>query len=286
MRYKLLLLPALIFSLGLTSVSKTAFACPITDTMNMPHIFANVANLLGINTASNETNAKEEELRQVRTGNAGCSDGPTNKSTEIKSTAYDYLISAPVMNKIINIKICPSPKSGLDIPLLSSFKECTDADRKTFLTPQPSFEAAINEIKTKLFMEKLKPISTKNFLGNVDLPAGQVKASSLDAVKELRNRRAKYAEAVASTTKAIATQVRQKHKADMETLANAQAKGCNQTQSHAMQNRNMKALLKAQAASIMVQVMAMEQEVAIKFINEPIHIITEDELKNALGVKK
>ena len=273
--------------MGLSFVSREAYACPITDTLNMPHIFANITNLLGMNGNIDESNKKEQDLREARTGNAGCGHGPTNKSTEIKSTAYDYLEKN--FKKIKDIKICPTAEKSLlgnlNLPsILGSKSSCAEKDRVEFLKPQTNFEAAKREIQTKLFMEKPTKGDKKELIKGLPVETKDAMTSNyVDEVKTLRNKRAKYAEAVASTTYSIANEVRKKHKADMETLAKAQTQGCNQTQSHAMQNRNLKALIKAQAASIIIQIMAMEQEVAEKFITEPAYIITDEELEKALG---
>ena len=95
----------------------------------------------------------------------------------------------------------------------------------------------------------------------------------------MQTKRKKYANEAASKGYALANALRPRLKKDAETLIASQTAGCNQVQSHALQNRNLAALIKTTGANIIVQILSMENEAAVQLLNEPLVEITEEQIK-------
>ena len=102
--------------------------------------------------------------------------------------------------------------------------------------------------------------------------------SSSSEKEALQTKRKRYASEVASKGYALAYALRERLKEDAKSLINAQTSGCNQTQSHALQNRNLKALIKTTAANIAIQIMSMETEAALQLLSEPLVEMTAEDV--------
>ena len=91
--------------------------------------------------------------------------------------------------------------------------------------------------------------------------------------EKIKNRKA-FAAEVAAEAYSLSMQIRPLYQEDMQSLGALTGKGCNQTQSNAMLNRNLKAQIKMLAAQIIMQIVQMEVDAVQQFIKEPTKIIT------------
>ncbi len=235
------------------------FACPITDSKNMSKVFQNVTNVFTNGTTATNTAIKDQELNNIKNGNPTCSSNPANQKTEIKTTSWEYIskgkITTTVVQEIEGIETKKSSDENI-IDLIS---------RSDYLKI-PQELKKISEAK-KILIDELF-FKDKNALEN---------ASASDK-EEIRTKRKRYASEVASKGYALAYALRPKLKEDAESLVNTQTSGCNQTQSHALQNRNLKALIKTTAANIAIQIMSMETEAALQLLNEPLVEMTAEDV--------
>ncbi len=260
MRKKILL--SLVISITIVSTffsQASAFMCPITDTKNMSKVFQNVTNVFTNGTTATNTAIKDEELNKIKNGNPTCSSNPTNKQTEIKTTAWEYISKGAITTTFVQ------EIEGVETKKSSSEKIIDLISRSDFLkTPQELTK--ISEAK-KILIEELF-FKDKEAYEN----------SSSSEKEALQTKRKRYASEVASKGYALAYALRERLKEDAKSLINAQTSGCNQTQSHALQNRNLKALIKTTAANIAIQIMSMETEAALQLLSEPLVEMTAEDV--------
>lgn len=235
----------------LTPDSVFAFGCPIIDLKNMTKVFQNVFNLQDNVTIASASSSKEEQLNEIKNGNPGCSSNPSNTQTEIKTTAWDYINKGKIRTTIVQEKDGEETKTSYD-------ERVIDLISKSNYLSAPKGMVKISDAKKELI--KAMFFESKEAHDN----------ASANDKEELRTKRKRYASEVASRGYALANALRPRLKKDSESLLNAQTSGCNQTQSHALQNRNLKALIKTTAANIAVQIITMETEAALQLINEPL----------------
>ncbi len=196
----------------------TAFGqCPVTDSNNIQNL--SVSSIATQTTASisNEVVTQEETANETRSGNANCSNSPSNEKTELSTKTYDYL-----KDNIVNMF------------------------ESVYISPQEEFDDAVNMLKEKFFISK------------DDKESAKIK---------LQNRMA-FAAEIAAESYALSQQLRPLYIEDLQSLHGASAKGCNQTQSNAMMNRNIKAQMKMLASQIIIQIVQMESDVVQQFIKE------------------
>ncbi len=159
------------------------------------------------------------------------------KTPEIETTAYDY----------IKEKVLASTKTD---PILK---------------PQNNFADAIKEIKTTFFTSNKK---SEGIIG------GSVTSSEINAALQ---KRMDYVHQVSSEALTIAKDLRGRIEKDAKSIANAQTKGCNIQQGYALQNRNLRALIKGTTADIVIQVLIMESTAAHNLLKEPSYLINLEE---------
>lgn len=266
--YKKILFSTLIACLLVGSYSTSVQACPIIDTKNASKVFKNIFNVHTNQATANETATKEEDLQEVQTGKANCSAKPGNKKTEIKTTAWEYIAKGSFPKKAAKKDEKTTDTKGDKETKKSQTKVINTISNSEFL-PFTKKDASITDAKKELI--KLMFFENKSAYENA--PSSEREA--------LQTKRKKYANEVASKGFALATALRPKLKEDAESLLASQTAGCNQVQSHALQNRNLKALIKITAANIIVKILSMENEVAVQLLNEPLVEITEEEIKKS-----
>lgn len=256
---KKLLVSTIIACLCIGFISNTSYACPIIDTKNMSKVFKSIFQVHQNQSTANETATKDEQLQEDQTGNAGCSASPGNKQTEIKTTAWDFIAKGKFVTK----------KTETDDKGVEKEKKTETSVLQTITTSKflPASNATdISEAKEDL-------INTMYFKDET-----AYKNASSAKKEALRTKRKQYANEVASKGYALATALRPKLQEDAKSLISVQTTGCNQTQSHALQNRNLKALIKTTAANIVIQILAMENEAAIQLQNEELVEIPEEKI--------
>ena len=194
-----------------------AAICPVVDGKNIPMLAGSNAATQMTASISNEVVAQEETANETRSGNANCSNAPSNKDTEVSTKTYDHLK-----------------------------KNIMEMFKSEYISPQEKFSEAVKILQEKFF------ISEKD------------KESATD---KLKNRMA-FAAEVAAEAYALSQQLRPLYIEDLKSLYAATGKGCNQTQSNAMMNRNIKAQTKMLASQIIIQIVQMEADVVQQFIKE------------------
>ena len=269
--YKKILFSTLITLLLVGTYSNQANAlCPIIDTQNMSKVFKNIFNVHVNQATASETASKEEELQEIQSGKAGCSANPGMKKTEIQTTAWDYIASGTIKKTVTQ-----KDDEGKEKKTTSETKIIDIISNSQFLN-MPSSGTNITEAKEELIKSMF--FESKEAYEN----------GSSSEKEALQTKRKKYANEVASKGYALATALRPRVQKDAQSLLAAQTSSCNQLQSHALQNRNLKALIKTTAANIIVQILSMENEAAVQLLNEPLVEISEEQLKKDLkkGEKK
>ena len=194
-----------------------AAICPVVDGKNIPMLAGSNAATQLTASLSNEVVTQEETANETRSGNANCSNAPSNKDTEVSTKTYDHLK-----------------------------KNIIEMFKSEYISPQKKFDEAVKTLQEKFFIsEKDKETATD----------------------KLKNRMA-FAAEVAAESYALSQQLRPLYIEDLTSLYEATGKGCNQTQSNAMMNRNIKAQTKMLASQIIIQIVQMEADVVQQFIKE------------------
>ena len=258
--YKKILFSTLITCLLVGTYSIQVSACPIIDTKNMSKVFKNIFNVHTNQATASETATKEEQLQEIQSGKANCSAQPGNEKTEIKTTAWEYIATGKITKKSTQ-----KDDNGNEKETTSETKIIDLISTSAFLN-MPNGGTSISQAKKELIKSMF--FESKDAYDNA--PSAEREA--------LQTKRKKYANEVASKGYALATALRPRLKKDAESILASQTSGCNQMQSHALQNRNLKALIKTTAANIVVQILSMENEAAVQLLNEPLVIITEEQI--------
>lgn len=258
--YKKILFSTLITCFLVIACSTQVYACPIIDTKNMSKVFKNIFNVHTNQATASETATKEEKLQEVQSGKAGCSAKPGNKDTEIKTTAWEYIANGKITKKTTQ-----KDDKGNEKKSTSETKIIDLISTSAFLN-MPNNGTSITEAKKEL----IKSMFFESKEAYENAPSSEREA--------LQTKRKKYANEVASKGFSLATALRPRLQKDAESLIASQTSGCNQLQSHALQNRNLKALIKTTAANIVVQILSMENEAAVQLLNEPLVEITEEQI--------
>lgn len=200
-----------------------AAICPVTDIKNIPLLAgSNIATQLTTSLGA-EVVTQEEIANNTRSGNASCSNAPSNKKTEITTKTYDYL----------------------EANIMKLFES-------TYISPQEKYETALDMLKKNFFLQE---------------------GDKESALTKLQNR-VNFASEVAAEAYSLAQQLRPLFIEDMQSMQVASGKGCNQTQSNAMLNRNIKAQIKMVASQIILQIVQMEVDVVQQFIKDQPTILT------------
>ncbi|MBQ8251289.1 MAG: hypothetical protein IJY92_05205 [Alphaproteobacteria bacterium] len=269
--YKKILFSTLIVCLLVGSYSTAVQACPIIDTKNASKVFKNIFNVHTNQATANETASKEDKLQEVQTGKANCSAKPGNKKTEIKTTAWEYISKGSIPKKTAE-KDTEGKEEGKDKDegKKEEKTKVIDIISNSEFLPFTKKDASITDAKKELI--KLMFFENKSAYDNA--PSSEREA--------MQTKRKKYANEAASKGFALATALRSKVKEDAESLLASQTAGCNQVQSHALQNRNLKALIKITAANIIVKILTMENEAAVQLLNEPLVEMTEEDIRKSI----
>lgn len=132
-----------------------------------------------------------------------------------------------------------------------------------YISPQEDIDSAIKTLEETFFVSK---------------------DGSENGMEKMNNRRS-FASEVSAEAYALSQQLRPLYKEDMQALTSIDAKGCNQTQSNAMMNRNIKAQIKMLATQILIQIVQMEVDTVQQFIKESPTLISLEETPTG-GEKK
>lgn len=245
----------LVLLCGLVCLTTTLNAqCPTNNPSDLPNIIKQSVEAASTVKTTQNTFTEDEKQRTAVNGNANCSASPNNTQgeNEIKTTVYDYL------------------KENV-------FKE----SKSNIIKQQENYEAAIQEIKKTFFIQGGKKSTPSN--GTADNISTTVNGASSKAIDSVLQKRTEYVNDVSANSLKYSIDLREKVKEDIQSVANAQTKGCNQLQGYLLQNRNLQALIKATASDIIIQILTMEATASQNLLKEPPNLI---ELKDEPNITR
>lgn len=137
--------------------SATATACPTSDIPNYPSIIGNALMSHNVSLTGTFTLIQEEMANETRSGNANCSNKPSNTKTELTTKTWDH-----IKNNIENL-----------------FKS-------KIISPQKSVADATNALKTTFFVDANDDESATDKINNRMAYANEIASEALALSKQLR----------------------------------------------------------------------------------------------------